>query len=90
MGGLGERMRRWIQRDNDGFREASQEAGWGAWLFALGVLWVVGLALLAGLAALGRPMWGTTSVLVGVTGGLTLVRAYYRRWGDRTERPQKP
>lgn len=84
----GERVRSWIQRDRDDFRAQSQDLGWGAWFFTLGLLWAVGLALMAALAAIGRPMWSLiTVVLVSVTGGLSLARAYHRHRGRPSAKP---
>ncbi len=67
-----------MQRDRDGFRAESRELGWGPWLFAQGLLWAVGLTFLAASAVVERPRWGFVTVLISVTGGLGLARAYHR------------
>ncbi len=76
---LGERTRRRVQRDRDRLRTESQQVGWAAWFVAWCLYIVVGLAVLGLLAALGRPMWGLASSLIGVMGGFGLVRLYLRR-----------
>lgn len=87
VGSLRERVWSRIQRDRDDFRAESQDVGWGAWFFGAAVMWAVGLALMAALAAIGRPMWGLITVLISVTGGLGLARTYHRHRGHRSEKP---
>lgn len=73
-----------MQRDRDRFLAESQNLGWAAWFLLQCRVWVVAVAMLAVLAALGHPMWSLLSALISATGGLGLARAYHRYRGRKT------